>query len=122
MSAERDGAARVEPDFQVRWLRPGTAVIELFGEHDLSCKETLRDLFSRLVQETELLVVDLSQATFVDSTVLNALVRAQRKAEQRGCRLRLQLGSAAIVRKVFEVSGLLDFFDCAPTREQALKP
>jgi hypothetical protein len=34
--------------------------------------------------------------------------------------MRLQLGTKAIVRKVIEISGLLDELECAETRPEAL--
>lgn len=108
----------------VQVLRPsaGQAVVELTGEHDLESKEPLRRLFSSLIEENDLVVVDLSEAEFIDSSVLHSLVTANQLAQARGSRFRLQLGTAAIVEKALELSGLLDHIECAPDREQAVRP
>lgn len=43
------------------------------------------------------------------------------EADERGHTFRLQLNTADIVRRAFEVSGLLNFFEVVPTREAALE-
>jgi anti-anti-sigma factor len=103
-------------------LRPsfGQAVVELNGEHDLETRETLAALLASLIEENELVVVDLSQAEFIDSSVLHNLLKADRLARARGFRLRIQLGTAAIVEKALELSGLLDCLEVVPDRERAL--
>ena len=103
-------------------LRPsfGQAVVELHGEHDLETKAMLEELLASLIEENELVVVDISQAEFIDSSVLHNLLKADRLARARGSRFRLQLGTAAIVEKALELSGLLDCLEVAPDREQAL--
>ncbi len=104
-------------------LRPslGQAVVELSGEHDLETREMLEELLASLIAENELVVVDISQAGFVDSSVLHNLLKADRLARARGSRLRIQLGTAAIVEKALELSGLLDCLDVVPDRERALE-
>lgn len=124
MSARAD-ACRSEhtvilPEVGVAWLGEGRVIIALRGEHDLATSEEMRALLDVLVRENELVVIDLSGAEFIDSSVLNNLMRAHRGARERGSTVRLQLGGAAIVRKVLEIGGLLDHLDCVDTREQAL--
>ena len=53
----------------------GAAVIELVGEHDLSTVPSLDDALGRIRPE-EARVVDLSAATFIDSSILTALMSA----------------------------------------------
>jgi len=53
----------------------GTAVVQLLGEHDLATRTEIHDLFSSLVEETDLVVVDVTEARCIDSTFL--LNRAQ---------------------------------------------
>ena len=103
-------------------LRPhsGAVVVELRGEHDVATEDEIHELLTSLVEESDLVVVDLSAAQFVDSSLLRNLVRAHRLARKQGSRLRLQLGTAPIVRRALEVSNLLEVLDCAPDRERAL--
>jgi hypothetical protein len=56
----------------------------------------------------------------VDSTIISLPVQAKRDASERGCMFRLQLGTAAIVRRIFEVTGVLDVLEVA-RREEAFR-
>ena len=107
-------------DLHVFHPRPGAVVVECMGEHDSASKEELGRLFSELVRENDLVVVDVSEAAFIDSSFLNNLVVADRLARQRGSRLRLQHGTSLIVMRALEVSGILAVLDGAATREAAL--
>ena len=104
-------------------LRPsfGQAVVELNGEHDLETRDALAELLASLIAENELVVVDISQAEFIDSSVLHNLLKADRLAQARGSRFRIQLGTASIVEKALELSGLLDCLEVVPDRERALE-
>ena len=102
--------------------REAAVVIECTGEHDLTTKDTILELLSRSVDENDLVVVDLSNADFIDSSFLHNLVLADNRAQHRGTKLRLQMGTADTVRKVLEISGLLKILTVAHTREEALRP
>ncbi len=107
-------------DIEVLYPRAGAAVVVLRGEHDVATKDEIGELLASLTAEHELLVVDVTHATFVDSSFLHNLVKAHRAAQKRGGRLRVQMGAEPIVRRAFEVSGLLERLECAATREEAL--
>ena len=98
----------------------GVVVVDLRGEHDLGNAQEVGQLLEKLSQANELVVVDLTNATFVDSSMLEALVHAAATAASSGATLRLQLGTASIVHTAFEVTGLLEHFDVAATRQEAL--
>ena len=108
------------PDLDVLRPRVGVAVVELRGEHDVATRTEVRELFGSLVAANDLVVIDVTNARFIDSSFLHTLVDTDRLARSRGSRLRLQLGTAPIVRKALEVSGLLERLECAPDREQAM--
>jgi anti-anti-sigma factor len=97
-----------------------TAIVELHGEHDLETAVQLRDLLSCLVDEIELLVVDMSDAQFIDSSVLHNLVHARRLAVEHHSRLLLHLGTAPTVRRALEISGIGNALECVPNRDEAL--
>ena len=108
------------PDLDVLRPRVGAAVIEVHGEHDIATKTEVRELFTSLVETNGLVVIDITDAQFIDSSFLHNLALADRLARSRGSRLRLQLGTATIVRTALEHSGLLEHLECVPDREQAL--
>ena len=105
---------------QVERPTPRTAVAVFSGEHDMADKDKVSELLSSLVAENELVVVDFSQAEFIDSSILNVLVETKAGAEARGRTLRLQLGAADCVGGAFRASGLDELFDIEPTRKAAL--
>jgi stage II sporulation protein AA (anti-sigma F factor antagonist) len=102
--------------------RRGAVVVALQGEHDLANADSLQHTLSSLLDTHRLVVCDLSEAEFVDSSTLAVLVRADSKARAAGKQFRLQLGTEPIVKRVLEISGLLNVLDCYPTRGEALDP
>ena len=110
----------LQPEMRVSRPRPGTAVVEVLGEHDLATRDETAVLFARLVAEHELVVVDLTETAFIDSTFLLNLRQAQRAAEEQGRTVLLQVGTGPIVKRLLEISNFLAHFDHVVTREQAL--
>lgn len=99
---------------------PETAVVVFSGEHDLATKREVKKLLSSLVELNELVVADFSHASFVDSSILGVLLEVNELATREERTFRLQLGTAAIVRRVFELMGMYELLDVSPTREEAL--
>ena len=95
-------------------------MVAMQGEHDRSTADQIRTLFADLVAENDLVVVDVSEAEFVDSTFLHNLLIADKRAKEDGKVFRLQMGTAFIVRRAFEVSGILSRLDVVHNREDAL--
>jgi anti-anti-sigma factor len=107
-------------DVNVLHPKPGAVVVELVGDHDIATKAELQELLDVLVIDNELIVVDVSEATFVDSSVIRVLVGAVRRGSERGTRFRLQIGTAPIVKRSLEINGILDCMDVAHDRREAL--
>lgn len=99
----------------------GTAVVVFSGEHDLASAREVRELFDSLLRQDDLVVADFSSAEFVDSSILGVLFEAQAQAQQSGKVFRLQLGTADIVRRAFEISGAFDVMEHVATRDDALR-
>ena len=95
-------------------------MVVLGGEHDQSSAAVLRNLLTQLVDESRVVVVDLSAARFADTMTLNVLVQAKATADARDCRFRVQMGPDALLHRLFEVAGLIDAMEVVATREQAL--
>lgn len=109
-------------DVQVERPAPATAVVVFSGEHDLATRGQLSDLFDSLVLNDELIVADFSAATFVDSSILGVVLDTHRRARGLEKTFRLQLHTAAIVSRAFEICGVLEVIEHAKTREEALAP
>jgi anti-anti-sigma factor len=100
--------------------RQGAAVVELLGDHDLSTQPELNELLAGLIAGHELVVVDISEATFIDSTFIHGLWLANQAAASRAATFRVQLGTARIVDRVVEISHIGDLIEIVSTREAAL--
>ena len=107
-------------DVQVERPAAGTAVVVFSGEHDLATKDEVKDLFDSLLWEGDLLVADFSSASFVDSSMLNVVLDTNEQARSLGKTFRLQLGTADIVRRAFEICGVFEVVERVETREDAL--
>ena len=108
-------------DVTVERPKEGAAVAIFEGEHDLATAPAVESMLGSLIQENELVVVDFSEAEFVDSSMIHVLVKSDRAARELGTTFRLQLGTTPIVKKAFEFAGVLELLHCAPTREEALR-
>jgi anti-anti-sigma factor len=108
-------------DVDVTHPGESTAVIELHGEHDCVTRHELAGLLAREVAHNDIVVVDVTDADFVDSSFLHNLVRADRDARARGSRFVLQMGTAPIVRSALRISGLLEQLDVADSRGAAIE-
>src|SRR3954468_23347759 len=99
---------------------PGVAVAELLGEHDLLTRDDLQAQLDALIIDNELVVIDLSQTTFIDSSVIHILTNTLKSGHESGTTLRLQMGTAPIVELCLEISGIPDIFEVAYNGEEAL--
>ena len=108
-------------DVTVLQPRSGTVVVEFTGEHDLLTRRVVRDLFASLIEVSDLVVADISEAQFIDSSFVQTLLIADQKARAEGKRFP-SMGTAPIVRRAIEMSHVLVNLEHANTREEALKP
>lgn len=107
-------------DVQVASPQAGVAVATVADELDLATRSEFSALLGALIQANELVVVDLSETRFIDSSTLHALLSGYKLARERGKTLRLQLGDECVVKRALEVTGLLDELSWASSREEAL--
>jgi anti-sigma B factor antagonist len=81
-------------------------VIRVRGEIDLTTAQELTGPIDEAISaRRHVVVVDLSEVTFMDSSGLTALVRCSRHADARGSTLVVRDPQPA-VRRVLEISGL----------------
>ena len=111
---------RLPQDVEVAQPVSGIAVAVFSGEHDLATRDAVAALLGSLVQENDVVVVDFSGANLVDAATLRVVRDTDLVSRERGSSFRLQLGTVPIVERAFEVSGLLEQLNWAPTREEAL--
>ena len=85
--------------------RNGSVVVALAGELDLYNAEEVRGaLLDACAGEPKVLIVDLGEVTFIDSTALGVLIEARTKLNNR--RAFLLAAPALETRRALEISGL----------------
>jgi anti-sigma B factor antagonist len=68
---------------EIEHLSPGLAVVRMRGEHDLSTAPQIAHALERAAAHSDV-VVDFSDCTFIDSSVIAALVKAALALHVRG--------------------------------------
>jgi len=101
--------------------RDGATVVSLGGELDLYNAEDVRSaLLEACGDEPDVLVVDLAEVTFIDSTALGVLIEARSRLADRGG---FRLAAPGLEsRRALEVSGLDRHFSIFDTVPDALVP
>ncbi len=97
----------------------GMAVVTTPAEIDISNASQLRAaLVTATHSAAKIVVVDMSGTEYCDSTGLNVLVRARKKAEQAGIQLRLVVQGNA-VQRMLTVTGVSGLFPVYADLDQA---
>ena len=98
-----------------------THVIELGGEIDLYTAPEFKERMVQVIEDgKKQVIVDLSKATFIDSTTLGVLVGGVKRLRPAGGTLALVCSDQNIV-KIFEITGLDRVFPIYASREEALR-
>jgi anti-sigma B factor antagonist len=100
--------------------RDGSVVVSLAGELDLYNAEEVRSaLLDACSAEPEVLVVDLEQVRFIDSTALGVLIEARSKLSNG--RMFLLAAPGLETRRALKISGLDRHFSVHDTVPAALE-
>lgn len=85
---------------------PTTYVVRLFGEHDVASGEAVSAALLA-ARGYRLVLVDLAQCTFIDSTLITHLLAAAKRARQRGGTVELVVPEEAnAVRRTLELANV----------------
>jgi anti-sigma B factor antagonist len=96
-----------EPTVVLRWVKPDIAIVVLEGEHDLASAASVDRVVGDALLTCSHLIIDIASADFIDSTIIDLLVRTKRDADSRGRRFNLVLGEAPLIEKPLEICGVL---------------
>jgi anti-sigma B factor antagonist len=94
----------ITPRVDVRHV-DAVEIISLGGEFDLHAADELGSAFETASARSRLVVVDLSEVRFFDSTALGLVLGLRRRLLSAGGRLALVIDGREALR-VFEISGL----------------
>jgi anti-anti-sigma factor len=92
--------------------RDGRAIVFVHGEIDMSSGRLFQNALSAAQQRSPEVVVDVSGVTFMDSTGINALIRAYGRKPASGS-LGV-VGAKPAVQKVFDITGVSGLLTLEP--------
>lgn len=99
---------------------PGFTVIELPGESDAFTAPRIRSDLANAFGTESTLVIDLSRATFIDSTIVGVLLEGLAESEKlERPLLLLPDDSAPEVHRLFELTGLASFLPLVRSWDEA---
>jgi anti-sigma B factor antagonist len=105
----------------IKRCAPDMLLVEPRGQADLHTAPALREALSEAIDSGgNIVVVDLSGVTFVDSMTLGVLLGAVKRLRQRDGQMRIVVDDPH-VRRVFEITLLDRVFDLYRERELALR-
>ncbi len=102
---------------------PGVAIVMLEGEHELYGAMKLQRQVQALIDEgVSFVIVDLTQATFLDSSIVSVLLQTRREAREAriGFSLIVDDTTGESVRRMFEITGLDTILPIVESRKAAL--
>jgi anti-anti-sigma factor len=108
------------PVVEVDWPDRGVAVMRLLGEHDFSNASDVGATIQSVLAAASRLVVDLSEAEFIDSTIIRMLLNASRQAAEDGVEFTLVADTNSIARRVLDLLKLLETMHVVDSVEDAL--
>ena len=96
------------------------AIIAVGGELDLASSPALQEQLDQVSgPDTELLVMDLRELEFMDSTGLSIIVGAHHRLAEEGCHLSLVRGTPQ-VQRLLDLTGVAERMQLVDTPEEAL--
>jgi anti-sigma B factor antagonist len=97
-------------------------VVEVHGEHDLHTAPGIRDRVDSAIDAGSAVVIDLSPASFIDSSVIRVILETRGRALEAGSGFAVALAGdgAPPVLRVLEVTGLTEQLPVLGDRDEAI--
>ena len=97
-------------------------VVVVEGEHDIYTAPTLRERLDEALGRGGGVVVDLTAATFVDSSILGALLDARRRAQESRQGFVVSVGAEVEpgVQRILDITGLVPVLPVINGRDAAI--
>lgn len=100
--------------------RNGAAVVVVAGELDLAAVDTLRTVLARPEAQSDTLIFDLRDVTFIDSSGLSVIVASHQRLRQAQGRFAVVIAHPSSVLRLFELCGLTDTLTITDDLDAAL--
>jgi anti-sigma B factor antagonist len=114
-------AVPADPVFEVRHeSHDGAAIVAARGEIDIVTSPELRAALLDERAQAPLVVLDLREVTFIDSSGLGVIVGQQKRAQEREERFAVAVGGSLAVQRILDLSGLVKVLDIVDTPSERL--
>jgi anti-anti-sigma factor len=108
------------PTIEVRSPQPGATLVVLAGEHDLYSADEVQQTLGQSLALCDHLIVDISATEFIDSTIIAVLLQTRKNAAELDRKFNVVLGTALVVERILEITGVVPLLNVVPSVEQAL--
>ena len=116
----RDDINKLQPVIRAVKHEGRAIVMELGGEIDMKCSARVKNKFKEIYRDKPpVLVVDMTEVKFMDSSGLATLVGVLKWCRINGSELRLA-GLTKAVRNIFDICRLESIFQIYDSRAEAL--
>ena len=117
-----DGSGPPPGPVTIEVVSARTAVVTLGGDHDVASRDAIADAF-RVAATGRDLLVDMTDCTFVDSTIIKLLLQTMRTLEEGQARLELVIDTASNghVARVAELMGIAEVIPTHGTRSDGIR-
>jgi anti-sigma B factor antagonist len=103
-------------NIEVEIYSEAASIVALRGEHDLHSAPDVAAALA-VAAESPNILVDLTGSTFIDSSVIGAILRADAAARSRHADLGVVVGAAAAVARALELAGVASILRVHDSRE-----
>jgi anti-sigma B factor antagonist len=116
------GSRTVQSHFRLEVRNQGRAtVIAVSGELDLASSPALQEELDRVTaSDSQILIIDLRELDFMDSTGLSVLVRAHQRIEEQGRQLAMVKGPQQ-VQRLLSLTGVAERLRLVDRPEELLE-
>ena len=117
-----DGSGPPPGPVTIEVVSARAAVVTLEGDHDVASRDAIADAFSVAGTGRDLLV-DLTDCTFIDSTIIKLLLQTMRRLEEQDTRFELVIDSdpRGHVARVAELMGIPDVIPTHDSRSAGIR-
>jgi anti-anti-sigma factor len=100
----------------------GVTVVVLAGEHDMETAAEVTEALDDARASGDAVVVDVTELQFADSSIVHAILYGFERAQRSPRRAYVvQIGTEAIVERLFDLTGVLDAVPHAEERDTAVR-
>jgi anti-anti-sigma factor len=121
MQASSIGSEHRDVGIHVDSETDGIIAVCLGGEWDMANAPALRDHVDRALESGNDLIVDLSHATFIDSSIIRVLFQGAKAVDGREQTVVLQVATAPVVERALEIVGIERALPRAHSRAEAVE-